>query len=510
MATRARHVSPRTPFGDLFAEAWPAPRVLAHLFAATGSRQKGAQTHRAAVLSATWHVMQGHWAPRGTHRVPGAVRAALAKLPFPPDERALVRALGLGGGRLPAAVGAYAVLATMLFIMDAMTLMAAGDAVPAEIYAREAWAALRAAVCDADPLDPFPTRTASASGGLQRTAIGAALVAVPRTLDPLHWVCVTRSKHMRERAAAAAADSAVVVRMGRVVSTALQEAHRVVAALEDARPLATAAAAAAEGDTHRSTVALLVGMCTAAARVRGVDPCPPQVANAYAQVVRSGTGQRRNPVAVLRALDRTHPLAVTALLETAALVVEASRIALCPLPLHVTRRQVVGLATRYGALLNHRVSESLMCSRCKQPHSITLPAPGAISRRPAPVVGDGSKQPRPRARRRRAARDLEECYRALMYDVFTGTVACGEYKSAPTTTMPSATAVERKPPSLYRLPLLGTVVVLNNSVALSLCMSCGAHTYLDIAGRGYDKPVCHKCVEAYGDDHLDTLCAVAE
>ena len=50
VATRARHVSPRTPFGDLFAEAWPAPRVLAHLFAATGSRQKGAQTHRAAVL----------------------------------------------------------------------------------------------------------------------------------------------------------------------------------------------------------------------------------------------------------------------------------------------------------------------------------------------------------------------------------------------------------------------------------------------------------------------------
>ncbi len=497
MATRVRRVEPASPFAELFAAAWPASRVLAHLFSATGSRVKSTQARRDAVLSAVWHVLLGHWAPRGARPLPARVRDALARVPFPPSERAMVRALDVRvGDRVPAAIGAYAVLATMLYIMDAMTVTAVDGAVPPEIYARASWTALHEAVCAADPLDPFPVRSASTSGGLQRTPIGAALVGVPRTFDPMHWLGVTRSKHMRARGAAEA-DAATVVRMGCIVATALQEAHRVVAALDHHDP---------DAPPNQHTVALLVGMCTAAARVRGVDPCPLSVANAYAQVVRSGSGQRRNPVAVLRALDKTHPLAVTALLETAALASEAVRVALYPLPSHVTRRQVVGLVVRYGALLNRRVSESLMCSRCKQPHSVTLPAPAAVSRKPAAPPGAQSKQPRPRARRRRAARDQEECYHALLYDVFTGTVSCAEYKSTPTTTMPSATAAVRKPPALYPLPLLGTVVVLNNAAALSLCVACGAHTYLDIAGRGYDTPVCRKCVDAYGDDHLASLC----
>lgn len=508
MATRGRCVRLATPFGALFAAAWPASRVVTRLVTAVGGRVKRTLACRPSIMRAVWHVLLGHWSPRGARLLSGARREALLHAhdasASAPREAALAKALGFGK-TVPVGVCAYAVLATMLHILDLMP----EDAIPPELYTRATWSELRAAVCAADPLDPFPgavakaagsrtgAGTASAAAGFQHTPIGVALAALPRTFNPMHWLSVVKSKELRRHVAASTPDAETAVRMGRVVATALQNAHPIVTALVGQRPGLVA---------HDYTVALLVGMCTAAARVRTGEPPAPPVAGAYAQVVRSGTGQRCNPVAVLRALEATHPSAVVALLETARLAAEVARIGVHPLPAHVTRRQVAGLVTRYGALLNRRVCESLMCSRCKQPHSITLPAPGAISRQPVAPAPPETKQPRPRARRRRAAREQEECYHSLVYDVFTGTVSCAEYKSAPTTTMPSASAATRPPPSIYPLPLLGYVVVLNNSAALSLCMSCGAHTYLDIPGRGYNKPVCRKCVATYGDDYLDGLC----
>ena len=507
MATRGRCVRLATLFGALFAAAWPASRVVTRLVTAVGGRVKRTLACRPSIMRACG-VLLGHWSPRGARLLSGARREASSTRTtrrLGTTRSGAGQALGFGK-TVPVGVCAYAVPRRCSTSLDLMP----EDAIPPELYTRATWSELRAAVCAADPLDPFPgavakaagsrtgAGTASAAAGFQHTPIGVALAALPRTFNPMHWLSVVKSKELRRHVARVNARRRDRRADGRVVATA--PAERASDRDRSGRPAAgTGGARLAGGAPGGHVHGGGAGSARASHRHRR-----------WRVRMRRWSARAPGSAAIrwrccARSKPRTFRRRGAARDSATGRRGRAHRSAPAPRARDAASGGRSGDASLYGALLNRRVCESLMCSRCK-PHSITLPAPGAISRQPVAPAPPETKQPRPQGETAARGARAGGGYHSLVYDVFTGTVSCAEYKSAPTTTMPSASAATRPPPSIYPLPLLGYVVVLNNSAALSLCMSCGAHTYLDIPGRGCNKPVCRKCVATYGDDYLDGLC----